>query len=67
MKFMKKSTMPQKVRLSELFEILSFYAEKENYINYYNWRNSSIGSDCGRKARKILKRLVNEYLEEING
>ena len=54
-----------KVSMDELFNILSFYADKENY----NWWNnamelSKIGKDSGLKARKILLKLVKENLNE---
>ena len=61
-----KSTSP-KVSLDELFKVLSFYAEKENYddkeievedsISYFS---TEINNDRGSKARKILKKFLKD-------
>ncbi len=54
----------KKVSMDELFYVLSFYAEKDNYFwtNEYGQDISEIEQDGGLKARKLLKKLVKENL-----
>lgn len=57
---------PKRVKLSELLEVLSFYADKKNHCEYGYLRDIPIDTDRGLKARKILKKIVNEYIEQYN-
>jgi len=61
---MNKKSAPKykKVTLNELFDVLSFYADKENYYSL----PTPVLNDNGKKARKILKRLLKEQLDIIN-
>lgn len=59
-----KKSKTKKVTLDELFEVLSFYAEKENYDDIEYLACSNIFIDKGIKARKILKRLLVEELDK---
>lgn len=62
---MKKNKI-KKVSLDELFNVLSFYAEKNNYDKSRELNDgcmmTRIFIDKGSKARKILKRLLKEEL-----
>lgn len=55
-----KTKLAPKVTLDELVNVLSFYADKENYFGDLN---NNIKTDNGKQARKILKKLVKEYLD----
>ena len=58
---MKKS---KRVSMDELFKCLSYYANKKNYRNKEGWPEFyNIIKDDGLKARRILKRLVKETLD----
>jgi len=57
-----KSAHPSFVTLDELFKVLCFYADNENYCFDDDGGPARIVGDAGRKARKILKKLVKEEL-----
>lgn len=55
----------KKITLDQIIEVLSFYADETKYGTVYI-KGSMFDKDRGKRARKILKPLVLEIIDETN-